>query len=78
MQIERAPGGLVAALEPVLARRGGAWVGWPGGTLPAGFAMPEVPGYRLLPVSLSKSEVRRFYHGFANGTLCHATVCSLL
>jgi len=26
----RSPGGLVAALEPVLQQTGGAWVGWPG------------------------------------------------
>ena len=26
----RSPGGLVAALEPVLQSTGGAWVGWPG------------------------------------------------
>ena len=25
----RSPGGLVAALEPVLQSTGGAWVGWP-------------------------------------------------
>lgn len=27
---KRSPGGLVTALEPVLRRRRGAWVGWPG------------------------------------------------
>ena len=68
-QVERAPGGLVAALDPVLARRGGAWVGWPGGPLPRGFKLDEMSGYRLVPVPLSKSEVRRFYLGFSNGTL---------
>lgn len=29
---KRSPGGLVTALEPVLRRRRGAWVGWPGVT----------------------------------------------
>jgi trehalose 6-phosphate synthase/phosphatase len=67
--VERAPGGLVAALDPALASRGGAWVGWPGGALPRGFKLPEDFGYRLVPVALSQNEVRRFYHGFANGTL---------
>jgi trehalose 6-phosphate synthase/phosphatase len=68
-QLERAPGGLVAALDPALAGRGGAWVGWPGGSLPRGFKLDEVAGYRLEPVPLSKREVRFFYAGFANGTL---------
>ena len=27
---KRSPGGLVTALEPMLRRRKGAWVGWPG------------------------------------------------
>src|ERR1700744_3093258 len=27
---KRSPGGLVTALEPLLRRRRGAWVGWPG------------------------------------------------
>jgi len=68
-QIERSPGGLVAALEPVLARRAGAWGGWPGGTLPRGFKLDAGAAYRLVPVRLSQNEVRRFYLGFANGTL---------
>jgi len=68
-QAERAPGGLVAALDPALANRGGAWVGWPGGPVPRGFKLGEEFGYRLVPVALSQSEVRRFYLGFANGTL---------
>ena len=27
---KRSPGGLVTALEPILRRRHGAWIGWPG------------------------------------------------
>ena len=27
---KRSPGGLVTALEPLLRRRRGAWIGWPG------------------------------------------------
>jgi trehalose 6-phosphate synthase/phosphatase len=68
-QVERAPGGLVAALDPVLAGRGGAWVGWPGGRLPRGFELDAGSGYRLVPVPISLAELRRFYFGFANGTL---------
>lgn len=71
-KLERAPGGLVAALDPVLRERGGIWVGWPGGQLPPRAELERVEeesGYRLVPVSLSQSEVRRFYLGFANSTL---------
>lgn len=69
IQVERAPGGLVAALEPALTARGGAWVGWPGGPLPRDFSFEEGSGYRVVPVRLSPTEVRRFYLGFANATL---------
>jgi trehalose 6-phosphate synthase/phosphatase len=68
-QAERAPGGLVSALDPALASRGGAWVGWPGGPLPRDFKLGEAFGYRLVPVPLSQGDVRRFYLGFANSTL---------
>src|SRR5215471_5411684 len=69
VEVERAPGGLVAALEPVLAMRGGAWVGWPGGPLRRGLEFGPGAGYQLVPVPLSASEVRRYYLGFSNGTL---------
>ncbi|WP_295010855.1 trehalose-6-phosphate synthase [uncultured Microbacterium sp.] len=62
------PGGLVAALEPVMHAVDGAWVGWPG--------QPDVElapftedGMRLIPVTLSESEVQEYYEGFANDTI---------
>ncbi len=71
-RLERAPGGLVSALDPALRTRGGTWVGWPGGRLRDTSALEEFgreAGYRLVPVPLSAGEVRRFYLGFANGTV---------
>ena len=63
-------GGLVAALEPVLRRRGGTWVGWPG--LEIG-ADEKIPGpdrpYHVRPVLLSAQEVERHYDGFSNATI---------
>src|SRR2546428_7417417 len=54
----RAPGGLVSALEAVLARRGGTWIGWPGGPAADGAATAPPPpdgapraGSRLLPLT---------------------------
>ena len=71
---QRSPGGLVTALEPVLAERGGVWIGWNGlnrddaGALAEHTAeAPEGVQYRALP--LSSREVSRFYEGYANRTL---------
>ena len=69
-ELERSPGGLVAAVEPVMRRRGGTWIGWAGGAHRLGERLP-VPdaGYELAPLHLSAREVRHYYHGFSNRTL---------
>jgi alpha,alpha-trehalose-phosphate synthase [UDP-forming] len=62
------PGGLVAALEPVMDRNQGTWVGWTGS--PDQTVDPfEAEGMRLVPVPLSSREVDEYYEGFSNGTL---------
>jgi trehalose 6-phosphate synthase/phosphatase len=70
--LERRPsaGGLVSALQPVLRKRGGTWVGWPGIDLHEGEEIPqgEEP-YRVAPVHISHAEITRYYHGLCNGTL---------
>jgi trehalose 6-phosphate synthase len=65
---QRSPGGLVTALEPFVAGRGGAWVGWSGaaGEAPDPF---ESGGIHLVPVELSEEEVDRYYEGFSNASL---------
>jgi trehalose 6-phosphate synthase len=65
---QRSPGGLVTALEPFVAGRGGAWVGWSGsaGDAPEPF---ESGGIQLVPVPLSEEEVDRYYEGFSNASL---------
>ena len=65
---QRSPGGLVTALEPFVAGRGGAWVGWSGaaGEAPEPF---ESGGVQLVPVGLSEEEVDRYYEGFSNASL---------
>ncbi|NRA00262.1 MAG: bifunctional alpha,alpha-trehalose-phosphate synthase (UDP-forming)/trehalose-phosphatase [Myxococcales bacterium] len=70
--LERRPsvGGLVAALDPVLRKRGGTWVGWPGIEMDADEILPSADeGYSVSPVLLSEAEIQRFYHGFSNRTL---------
>ncbi|OBH38427.1 trehalose-6-phosphate synthase [Mycobacterium sp. E342] len=69
---KRSPGGLVTALEPLLRRRRGAWVGW------AGIAEEEVDfddepivqeDLELRPVRLSADDIAQYYEGFSNATL---------
>jgi trehalose 6-phosphate synthase len=64
----RSPGGLVTALEPFVAGRGGAWVGWSGsaGEAPEPF---ESGGMQLVPVELSDDDVDQYYEGFSNASL---------
>ena len=65
---QRSPGGLVTALEPFVAGRGGAWVGWSGsaGEAPEPF---ESGGMSLIPVQLTEEEVDRYYEGMSNASL---------
>jgi trehalose 6-phosphate synthase len=64
----RSPGGLVSALEPVMQRADGAWVGWSGlaGEAPDPFDTDDM---HLVGVPLSAGEVEDFYEGFSNATL---------
>ena len=62
------PGGLVAALAPVMSGRDAAWVGW------AGVADEKVRPFssgstRFSPVALSEREVSAHYEGFSNATI---------
>lgn len=65
---KRSPGGLVTALEPLLRRQRGAWIGWPG--IVDGPEEPIVEeGLQLFPVRLSADDVAEYYEGFSNATL---------
>ncbi|MFP1154772.1 trehalose-6-phosphate synthase [Mycobacterium sherrisii] len=69
---KRSPGGLVTALEPLLRRRSGAWVGWPGITddeADVGEEPIEQDDLQLHPVRLSADDVAEYYEGFSNATL---------
>lgn len=64
----RSPGGLVTALEPVMRRAEGAWVGWAG--KPDLDVEPfEFEGTHLVPVRLSAEDVELYYEGFSNDTI---------
>jgi trehalose 6-phosphate synthase/phosphatase len=67
-------GGLVTAMGPVLADRGGKWIGWLGaiGVEETRAALDEAGdalGYDLEPVELTAEEIAGFYEGFANEVL---------
>ena len=65
----KSPGGLVAAIEPVMRTHGGGvWIGWAGG---AGQKLKpfEDEGLSLVPMSMSAEEIEGHYEGFSNGTL---------
>ena len=69
---KQSPGGLVTALEPLLRKRHGAWIGWPGVPEEPGDAEIETikqDGMSLVPVRLSTDDVALYYEGFSNATL---------
>ncbi|WP_291314068.1 alpha,alpha-trehalose-phosphate synthase (UDP-forming) [Corynebacterium sp. UBA2622] len=65
---ETSPGGLVAALAPVLRRHEGCWVGWPG-EVDERLDPFEFDGIQLHPVALDQSDFENFYEGFSNSSL---------
>ncbi|WP_449408121.1 alpha,alpha-trehalose-phosphate synthase (UDP-forming) [Microbacterium maritypicum] len=62
------PGGLVAALEPMMRHARGAWVGWPG-QAELELEPLEINGIDLIPIALSAQEIADYYEGFANDTI---------
>jgi trehalose 6-phosphate synthase len=67
----RSPGGLVTALQPVLAERPCTWVGWSGRfTGDDAEPVPAASGDALLvEVGLSSEDVELYYEGFCNATI---------
>jgi alpha,alpha-trehalose-phosphate synthase [UDP-forming] len=66
-------GGLVTALRPVLRRRGGLWIGWPGASEQEGLDLDrmlseagEAAGFDFAAVKLTSEERDGFYYGFSN------------
>ena len=62
------PGGLVSALIPVLQRQPGVWVGW-AGAADEDLDPFDFEGLSLQPVTLSATDIERYYEGFSNATL---------
>src|SRR5690606_21729372 len=79
-EVQQGSGGLVTAMDPVLKRLGGVWVGWPGTLEEERAANPEEFRHRLTgisreaeylvePVLLTAEERDDFYYGFSNEIL---------
>lgn len=62
------PGGLVAALRPVIEGKQAAWVGWPGIADQRWEAFHGGDTY-YSPVELTAAEVQAHYEGFSNSTI---------
>src|SRR5246127_5809985 len=59
---KRSPGGLVTALEPLLRRHSGAWIGWPG--VPDTDVEPIFEdGLHMCPVRVSENDGAGDYEG---------------
>jgi trehalose 6-phosphate synthase len=69
----RGVGGLVSALEPVLADRGGLWLGWSGRTIPDGEPGPPAVAEEVAPalawIDFPAAWNEDYYKGFCNRTL---------
>lgn len=74
--IKPASGGLVTAFVPILKKRGGLWVGWPGTYLEEKVDLQKFirenqpdPDYMLSPVEITLQEYEDYYKGFSNEVL---------
>jgi trehalose 6-phosphate synthase len=83
VEVETPAGGLAIALDPVMQEAEGTWVAWGDGDADFDVATddgqvsvpPSDPEYTLQLLSLSESEVRGYYRGYANRALwplCHS------
>jgi trehalose 6-phosphate synthase len=70
--VELSAGGLVTAMDPVLRRVGGLWIGWPGTSEDVEKDLERFSagnGYALKAVRLSQADIRGYYYGFSNEVL---------
>ncbi|MGM0367267.1 MAG: alpha,alpha-trehalose-phosphate synthase (UDP-forming) [Actinomycetota bacterium] len=71
IKYKKSVGGLVTALDPILQKQGGLWIGWNGlsGRNKFGKKIVGMEGYKVKFLNLSKKDVKFYYHGFSNRTL---------
>jgi alpha,alpha-trehalose-phosphate synthase [UDP-forming] len=77
IRYKKSIGGLVTALDPILLKNGGLWIGWNGQTIEN---IPDkqkiciadecsIKNYSVKCVKLTKKEIRNYYHGFSNRSI---------
>lgn len=71
LKVQASSGGLVTALDSVLRKQGGVWMGWAGAgnNLDLANVLEEASrahAYRLEAVPVSEEEAANFYQGFSN------------
>lgn len=81
IRLEKTPGGLVSALDPVLRQRNGLWICWEGAPKKVpefddvsvmdehiDWEKIELP-YQIHSVALTEKEINHYYYGYANTRL---------
>jgi alpha,alpha-trehalose-phosphate synthase [UDP-forming] len=73
---KKSVGGLVTALDPILKKTGGLWIGWSGLSGNSKFIEKKISisgdngdSYDLKIVNLSRNEIIDYYRGFSNRTM---------
>lgn len=78
IHLEKTPGGLVSALDPILRKRNGLWICWEGAPKKIAefddvsvldddidWGKIELP-YQIQSVTLTEKEINHYYYGYAN------------
>lgn len=77
IKYKKSVGGLVTALDPILSKNGGLWIGWNGQT---GKIIPENKkvciedecgraAYSVKCINLTRKEIKDYYNGFSNRSI---------
>src|SRR3954447_7304240 len=69
-KVERTAGGLATAMDPILRRAGGLWIGWSGADeMPSEDAISSLREQSCIAVDLPPDIATKFYEGYSNGAL---------
>ena len=73
-EVRPGTGGLVTALEPIIRRTKGVWIGWPGYSedAPSDKLLADYHDkndFRLVPVDVTEEEIASYYRGFSNKSI---------
>ncbi len=76
IEVNLGAGGLVTAMAPILEKRGGTWIGWPGYVQESDAdnrLLAEIQSasshYSVKPVMLTSDDLKNYYEGFSNSII---------